>query len=305
MGRHSVPTLLLLVSLLCTACEAGGRPASTAPPAAATEAYKAAVTREGEGTRVSAGGEGTSMPARGEGTSVAGAADETEVAEEGQQAPVGTPEPEQTAPPAPVEPILTPQPGDANVLFVGWAAGDYFQDGEPVGTWVSVENVEGGELDYPGLPHYDCWGGCYVPVVAETCPLPEIGTLEMVRVSGSNLDPGFGINLCVPGGSMVPTGRTAEGDPADFVHFLAIYKEKDLYNRESTILATVVEVFSGSPDSFSEVVRIRDGESSFWEPTGRSFEEGMTLEVFGWFEDPVAEGRPFAVFSAAFLIWDR
>jgi hypothetical protein len=104
---------------------------------------------------------------------------------------------------------------------------------------------------------------------------------------------------------MVSTGGTAEGDPADLVHFLAIYKEKDLYNRESTILATVVEVLSGSPDCFSEVVRIRDKESSCWEPTGRSFEEGMPLEVFAWFEDPAAPGRPVAVFRAAFLIWDR
>ena len=268
MGRHCVPTLFLLVSLLCTACEPGERPTGTAPPATAMGANQAAATREGEGTE---------LP---------------------------TPKPAKTSPPTPTEPGLTQQPGDAQVSFVGWVAGDCFQDGEMVGTWVRVEGVEGGKLDYPGLPHYDCWGGCYVPVVAKTCPLPEIGALEMVRVSGRNLDQGFGIDLCVPGGSMVPTGRTAEGDPADLVHFLAKFNEKDLYNRESTILAAVVEVFSGSPDCFSDVVRIRDQESSFWEPAGRSFEEGMTLEVFGWFEEPVAEGRPFAVFSAAFLIWD-
>ena len=296
MGKHCFPFLILLASLLCTACGVGEIPASTAPPATATDTYETAAPVEVAETEVAAEVDETAG---------VGTADETEVTEEGQQAAAGTTEPHETAPPATTEPGPTRPPGDAQVIFVGWVAGDCFRDGEMVGIWIRVEETEGGEPDYPGLPHYDCWGGCYVPVLAETCPLPEIGTLEMVRVSGRDLDPGFGVGLCVPGGSMVPTGQTAEGDPADFVHFLAIYKEKDLYNRESTILATVVEVFSGSPDDFSEVVRIRDTDSSFWEPTGRSFEEGMTLEVFGWFEDPVAKGRPFAVFSAVFLIWDR
>jgi hypothetical protein len=287
MGRHCFPFLILLVSLLCTACGIGEIPAGTAPPATATDRYRTAAAVEVDET---AG---------------VGAAKETEVTEDGQQAAVGTPEPGRTTPPAPTEPGVTPQPGQADVLFYGWVAGDYLQDGQIAGVWVRVEEEEQGEPNYPGLPHYDCWGGCYVPVVAATCPVPEIGTLEMVRVSGRNLEDGFGIDVCFPGGSMAPTGRTAEGDPADLVHFLAIYQGKDLYNRESTILATVVEVLSGSPDDFSEVVRIRDGESSFWEPAGRSFEEGMALEVFGWFEDPVAPGRPFAVFSAAFLIWDQ
>jgi hypothetical protein len=231
--------------------------------------------------------------------------DETEVTEEGPDVGGAPVEPEGTSPPVTTEPGTNNRTGDADAILEGWVAGDYHKDGRVAGTWVHVDSVEAGDVDDPGLPHYDCWGGCYIPVVAADCPLPEIGALEVVRVSGRNVDDGFGIDVCVPGGSMAPTGRTAEGDPADFVHFLAIYGQKDLYNRESTILATLVEVFSGSPDYFSDVVRIRDKESSFWEPTGRSFEEGMSLEVFGWFDAPVATGRPFAVFRAAFMIWDR
>jgi hypothetical protein len=286
MKRLCLPLLALVVGVLCAACETVGTPAGPAPPATEADGYRTAVAGAGNGTEVS------------------GEMDKTGVADKAGHPGDATP-PDGTSPPARTEPATNWHPGEAGVLLTGWVAGDYFDDGRIAGKWVGVENIEDGQVDFPGLPNYDCWGGCYVPVLAETCPVPEIGTLETVRVSGSNLGHGLGINVCVPGGSIVPTGETAEGDPSEFVHFLAIYQEKDLYNRESTILATVVDVLSGSPDYFSDVIRIRDEPSSTWAPAGKSFEEGMTLEVFAWFEEPVAHGRPFAVFGAAFIIWER
>jgi hypothetical protein len=268
MKTPCVPFLVLFVLMLCTACEAADVEldrARKSSPPAPTEPGP-----KEQATDVDAGNS------------------------QAQESP----------PPATSEPNMKGQAGDTNVILEGWVAGDYYES-KVVGKWVRVESTEGREVDYPGLPHYEPWGGYYVPVVARTCPVPDIDVLQVVKVAGQNIDQGFGIDICVPGGSMVVTGRTQEGDPSDFVHFLATFNKTELYNRESTILATAVKVLSGSPDYFSEVVRLRHSLSSSWAPAGESFEAGMTLEVFGWFEDPVAHGRPYAVFEAAFIIWDR
>ena len=296
MKRFGVPFLMLLLITLVNACGSGDEPASTAPRATAAEEMGADATRENDQTRAAR---------EGEATEVAGERGEMGIVTRERDVDLGSSGAHETSPPVATEPAVNDRTDDADVVLVGWVAGDYFDDGRAAGKWVRVEDIETNEVEYPSYPDYDCWGGCSVRVVAETCPVPAIGAVELVRVSGRNLDDGFGIDICVPGGGMVPSGGMAEGDPADYVHFLATYRENDLYNRESTILASVVDVLSGSPEYFSEVVRIREQPASSWAPGGAPHEEGMALEVFAWFEDPVAPGRPFAVFGGAFIIWDR
>lgn len=287
MNRLCGLLLVLLVTILSTACQPGDDPAATTPPSTPADAADVVV----------AGG--------GNETGSAGDAGDTEHAGEEVAAGLGSSQANESTAVAAGEPAMNDQAVNADVAFEGWVAGDYYEGDQVVGKWVRVYSAITGEIETPSLPSYDCWGGCYFPVLAKTCPMPQASALQVVRIAGRAVDSGFGVDVCVRDGHMVPTGRMAEGDPSDWVHFRGTYNERDLYNRESTILATVTSVLSGSPDYFSETVRLNDSSSSSWSPTGRSPEKGMRFEVFARLEDPVAPGRPFALFEAAFIIWDR